>query len=279
MLTYYGVGFGNGVLPPGCPNCIVNKIYEKPPILKKLRALQINTNPPPSYCACSGRCNQLVNPPSPTNSGGQLQGIKCKTKKCRMYISPQCHNFSNKSCCCYCILLYCEKNELKNWYFGTPWNQRLADNEEAHEIVTNVPPKSSKKTVVKQSISTSNQPTRVVFANKFDTDMDYEKLFCLLRDQKQDHESYANDEVINYIASMANESIDQKNVILMRSKQETIKRFYLNSLFIQSLCFDDNPTSAIRKEDKNTFNYLMVGDIIFPLFHHCSIILFLLPYF
>jgi hypothetical protein len=278
VLTYYGVGHGSGVLHPGCPNCIVNKIYDKPLIIKKLRALQSNPNPP-SYCACSGRCNQLVNPPSHANSGGQSQDIKCKTTNCRMYIAPKCQNRFDKSCCCYCILLYSEKDELKNWYFGTPSNQRKIDNDKAHEIVKNVQPKSSNKTVVKKSISTSDQPTRVVFANKFDTDMDYGKLFCLLRDQKTDHESYANDEVINYIASMANESIDQKNVILMRSKQETIKRFYLNSLFIQSLCFDDNPSSAIRKEDKNSFNYLKVGDIIFPLFHHCSILLFLLPYF
>jgi len=176
---------------------------------------------------------------------------------------------------------------LRNWYFDITKTQRIADNQKANKLV--MPPKQPKEQQVKNRTQTyvdstgichvSNSPggeKEPFFANKFNVEMHYSKLRCLLEGQR---ESYANDEVINYISSMANECIDQKNVILMRQNNKTIKRFYLNSFFIQTLCFDTSSTSAIREGDENSFNYLQVRDTIFSLFYHCSIPIFLPPYF
>ena len=158
LLTYYGVNHASGPELAGCPDCIINKLYENPKILMSLKELKLNANKhATSYCAYSGRCDQFVNPPPSVERFGQSRGAKCETKNCEMYISEKCKSQFQKHYCCYCIIPQCPDVNLRNWYFGITKTQRNTDNKKANNLVT--PPNQSKEQQVKNRTQTYCDPT------------------------------------------------------------------------------------------------------------------------
>ena len=287
----------------GCVNCILNIVFEAPLILESLMELQNDlTKCATSYCACSRTCRELVYPSLQKSARGSNPGVKCSSSNCKdmMYISNNCFHNKEKKICCYCFLQPSE--DVDNWFFGSTDSRRASNYLLAQSITQSLKPADNNSDTIMQTRPSSPyvsgsiieidhvddehseidavQVKAPVMDVKFNYCLTYEQIKSLLSNQDfTAGEMYTNDSVMNYMSNIANDYINQKNVVLLRNKQDPIRTYYFDSFLITQLCFDffnddiadqhKQKKKGVVRNNENHFNYLRVGATFFPLYPHC----------